>query len=445
MRSLTSRAAGPVRLGVAGAATALVVAGAVLPLPASAVPTASTSAASVDAASAPAAAVPDRTRTKRWTTNKQFRTGHRKGVIVRGGSVRIADRPAGTKRYDDPYRSGEARTFDFGRWTSAWVDAPGSATTLIPSWNVRAPQGTFVRVLVRTKSGSQRSSWDLVANWAHGTRGAVRHSGDSQADDLNRLLTDTLVSNGTSHIDTWQLRITLMRPHGSTKTPVLDSAGAAVSTYRTRSQRTSRTTMDRKVRLRGVPRYSQMVHDGHFPQWGGGGTVWCSPTSTAMVLDHYGLGPSPRQYRWTGEADGQVDHGARYTYDHAYEGTGNWPFNTAYAGRQGADAFVTRLYNLRDVEQFIKAGIPVVISIAFDAGELDNSPLMSTNGHLLVVAGFRANGRVIVNDPAASSNAGVRRTYDRGQLERAWLGGSGGVAYVIRPADRPLPPNTPRW
>jgi len=33
----------------------------------------------------------------------------------------------------------------------------------------------------------------------------------------------------------------------------------------------------------------------------------------------------------------------------------------------------------------------------------------------------------------------VRRTYDRGQFERAWLDGSGGLVYVIHRDDQPLP------
>jgi hypothetical protein len=46
---------------------------------------------------------------------------------------------------------------------------------------------------------------------------------------------------------------------------------------------------------------------------------------------------------------------------------------------------------------------------------------------------------VIVNDPAAPTNAGVRRTYDRAQFERAWLDGSGGLSYVLHDREHPLP------
>jgi hypothetical protein len=208
--------------------------------------------------------------------------------------------------------------------------------------------------------------------------------------------------------------------------------------------RTSRPGVARGVTL-DVPQFSQMTHSGHYPEFGGGGQAWCSPTSTSMVLAYYRALPSAQQTDWTWDhEDSVVDHVARMTFDYSYDGTGNWPFNTAYAARQLKTAFVTRFQSLRPVERFIKAGIPVVTSLTFGRGQLDGAPIGSTNGHLMVVVGFTDNGDVVVNDPAARRNSEVRRTYDRGQFEDAWLkrgpdGGSGGVAYVIRNQDHPLP------
>ena len=79
-------------------------------------------------------------------------------------------------------------------------------------------------------------------------------------------------------------------------------------------------------------------------------------------------------------------------------------------------------------------------SISFGSGQLSGAPISASNGHLVVIVGFRDNGDVVVNDPAAPSVRSVRRTYDRGQLERAWLDGSGGLVYVIHDDDQPLPP-----
>ena len=162
-------------------------------------------------------------------------------------------------------------------------------------------------------------------------------------------------------------------------------------------------------------------------------------------MRYFGTGPKVSDYSWSTYADSFVDHAARYTYDTRYDGTGNWPFNTAYAAHYSLDSFVTRLASLRDAEAFIKSGIPLVASIAFARGGLDGAPISSTPGHLLVVTGFTKAGSVIVNDPAAASSSSVRRVYSRAQFEKAWLGGSGGVVYVIHPTSKPLPAGSTRW
>ena len=135
-----------------------------------------------------------------------------------------------------------------------------------------------------------------------------------------------------------------------------------------------------------------------------------------MVLGYFGALPPAPAYTWvpSGHADPWVDAVARGTYDHAYRGTGNWPFNTAYAASRAGSAFVTRLRSLAEAEQFIAAGVPLVASIAFGRGELAGAPISASDGHLLVIAGFTATGDVVVNDPAAPTDATVRRTYARG-------------------------------
>jgi hypothetical protein len=94
---------------------------------------------------------------------------------------------------------------------------------------------------------------------------------------------------------------------------------------------------------------------------------------------------------------------------------------------------VTRLHNLREAEPFIRAGIPLVASVAWQPNKLEGADITSTNGHLMVIGGFTGDGDVIGYDPASPSNQAVRRAYDREQFERAWIAASGGIVYVIRP------------
>lgn len=323
------------------------------------------------------------------------------------------------------------------RWRSGWV-ATRPSTALLPSWNATTmPTGTWLRVYARVASGTKVSSWKRVADWRYALAGGQRRTWGAQADSLARLDTDTIRASSGRTFDRWQVQVTVVRPKTSTRTPVVSKVAGVASTYTTKSARTSRTSMTKTIDL-AVPAYSQMIHTGHFPQYGGGGEAWCSPTSTSMVLAYWGRGPKASQYTWAKGPDGRVDHAARFSYDSSYRGTGTWPFNTAYASLFGTDAMVHRIVNLRAMEVYIKKGVPVVASVAFGRGQLAGSPISSTPGHLMVVRGFTREGHVIVNDPAGRTNSEVRRVYKREQFEKAWLRGSGGVVYLVAPRGKGL-------
>lgn len=373
-----------------------------------------------------------------WDTAHQLRAGAMKGVRVARGQIRLAD-PARTARY-------RRTTWERGTWTSPWTEPGFAFTELVPSWDARTPVGTFVQVQVRGRTtDGTRSNWDTLGRWAAHDTDFRRTSQGSQPDDLGTVATDTWKVPG---LTAWQVRVTLLREAGSTRTPRLDAVGAMTSRLpATADVATSAPGVARGTVL-AVPTFSQMVHQGHYPQWGGGGQAWCSPTSLAMVLRYYRALPTRTQTAWAGNHGARVvDHLARMTYDYGYRGTGNWPFNTAFAATRVEQAFVTRFASLRDLEPLIAAGIPVITSISFRTGELSGTPIGGTDGHLLVVVGFTDSGDVVVNDPAADPRQGeqVRRVYDRGQFEDVWLrrgtsaGGSGGLAYVVRDADHPLP------
>lgn len=386
-----------------------------------------------------ASPAPLRTSLVRWSTEKRWLAGERNGVVVRGGSIRIGT-PAGVRTWKDPHGSGPARRYAYGRWVSRWVDPSFGFRDVVPSWSAKTPKGTWLQpeIRVRARSGTV-GSWDVLGHWQGRLTGIHDSSQGSQDDDVASVLVDTLRTNAPAR--RWQIRFTLYRAKGTDRSPRVASVGGVASTLAPDDPPTSRPGPGRGDGTK-VPAYSQMIHRGHYPQWGNGGEAWCSPTSMAMVLAAWGRGPTRKQHGWVpdGHPNPQVDHAARMIYDHRYEGTGNWPFTAAYAGTRGLDAFVTRLPSLRAAERYLDAGIPLVLSIAFGSGELDGAPISSSDGHLLVLRGFTRSGQPVVNDPAAGQNAGVRRVYQRGQLERAWLTASAGTTYVARPARVDLPP-----
>ncbi|MEO6605241.1 MAG: peptidase C39 family protein [Aeromicrobium sp.] len=392
----------------------------------------------------PATAAAAETSFARWTSTNDFAKGTSYRLSAGIGQLKLGANTI-THRYDDPRVSGGTKTFDKGYWTGPWEQTGFDAKSLIPSWNLSTPGGTWARIDVRVRDGATIGSWDTVARWAGGTTSIKRASYGSESDDLARLSTDTILANSGKTFDQWQVRVLLMKPKGTTTSPTLHAVNGVASSYTVRNVSSTSTTTMTSTRELNVPESSQMIHRGEFPQYGGGGEAWCSPTSTSMVMRYFGKGPKKADYSWSKYADSFVDHAARYTFDYAYDGTGNWPFNTAYAAGYGLDSFVTRLDSLRDAEAFIKAGIPLVASVAYGKGQLTGSPISSTPGHLLVITGITAGGRVIAHDPAAPTNSTVRRIYSRSQFEKAWLNGSGGVVYVIRTLSRTLPSDTARW
>ena len=366
------------------------------------------------------------------TTDAAFKAGTNEGTSVAGGAVRLS-RPMGQ------IESAGVR-WSWARWTSAWVSPGITFTQLIPSWNVLTPADTAVLVQARIRTTrNQIGSFKTVATWSTRDQVFKRRSAGSQSGAVVRVDTDTLQATNGAQFNAYQLRVLTLRTPSSTATPVVQSVQAVASRPATTRAATSKPLFGAKELV--VPRYSQMIHRGHYPQYGGGGQAWCSPTAMSMLLGYYRALPAKANYGWVNKsyADPWVEHVARVVYDYAYRGTGNWPFNTAYAANLAGDAFVTRLPSLRQAERFIRAGIPLAASISFGSGQLSGAPISSTAGHVVVIRGFTAAGNVIVNDPAASSNSTVRRVYNRGQFERAWQTKSKGTVYVVRNGAHPLP------
>ena len=387
----------------------------------------------------------------RWTSTRDFAGGAHEGTAAAPGGRLGFVHPAGQAAYTDPYGSGgpKKRTWDYARWTSPTHQVPFGASELVASWNADTPAGTWLQVEMRghvTGGTAGQTKWYVMGRWAADDTDMHRTSLPKQGDDNGSIAVDTYVAPDGVRLKDYQLRVTLYRRPGTTASPSLRQVGAMASDVPRRTTvPASRLGGAEGIELK-VPRYSQDIHKGEYPEYDGGGEAWCSPTSTSMVVAYWGRGPSKADLAWVDPsyADPQVDHAARNTYDYAYEGAGNWPFNTAYAGRFGLNGFITRLRSLTELEQFIKLGIPVVTSQSFTSAELPGAGY-STNGHLMVIIGFTKKGDVIANDPASPTNADVRHVYPRAAFENVWQrsSSSGGIAYVIAPAGHRLPAHVP--
>ena len=192
-----------------------------------------------------------------------------------------------------------------------------------------------------------------------------------------------------------------------------------------------------------VPAYSQQLHRGEYLHWDRGGRSWCSPTSTSMVLAFHDRLPAPGDYAWVEPAlPAAVRRAGRPARLRLrLRRRRQLGVQHRLRRRHGAEAFVTRLRSLTEAEAFIAAGIPLVATVVVHRGQPARRRLRAPTGHLLTVVGFTDDGDVICNDPASHEHrrATTRSAWSStaAQFERAWLGSSGGVVYVVHPDDVP--------
>jgi hypothetical protein len=383
--------------------------------------------------------------------------GSHQGTQVVDGEL-VIEAPAGRLAYADPHAPGaEPTTYEWSAWVSPQVEIPFAATELVPSWNAETPGDSWLLVEARTATDHEGrrcwSPWFALARWADSDREIHPTSVPGQAASGVRVVTDVVEARDGARFAAHQLRVSLLRRVGSDARPTVRMVTAMASRVPSAApEDVSPGGLAWGVEL-PVPPYSQQLHRDEHLHWDHGGRSWCSPTSTSMLLAYHDRLPAPGDYSWVEEhfPNRFVVQAARHVFDYAYGGAGNWAFNTAYAGRHGVHAFVTRLRSLTEAETFVAAGIPLAATVSFTP-EMLTGARYATEGHLLTIVGFTADGDVICNDPAShtiASNDEVRVVFDRTEFERVWLGASGGVVYVVHPHDVALPPPAdpaePNW
>jgi hypothetical protein len=144
----------------------------------------------------------------------------------------------------------------------------------------------------------------------------------------------------------------------------------------------------------------------------------CAPTSVSMVMEHFGVSAK------TAAVAAQAYHAATDRY-------GVWQENIRAASRWGFLGYTWRFPSWSAAQALIRQGTPIIASLKYEAGHLENAPLEQTDGHLVTVRGFD-DATVKVNDPAGEGCANVFREYRRDQFEAAWIK-PGGVGLVLFP------------
>ena len=302
------------------------------------------------------------------------------------------------------------------------IDAHIPWNQLVVSWNAAAPAGTFVKLEAAARTGDTRTHFYTLGEWSPEGIIFPRTSLPDQADSDGAVDTDTLslhrLATGV------QIRVTLGGANGAK--PRLKYLGLSFANTRvpTAVRAPNRAAWGKII---ATPERSQ--HG--YPREKG----WCSPTSLSMVLARWAEELQRPELNLT------VPQVAAAVYDRGFAGTGNWPFNTAFAGSfSGLRSYVTRFDDLSEVEDWIAAGIPVILSTRWDWLQPGRPP--DKDGHLVVCIRFTANGDVVVNDPATRLDRGesVRRVYQRANVAHAWTKSHNAV-YLVYPETARIPAN----
>ncbi len=296
-----------------------------------------------------------------------------------------------------------------GIYKSPIIETTYPFASMVASWNVITPGETYVIVEADVKIADETwSGWQVMGIWGQNTES--RSITLSQWNDGYpfRINIDIFQVLHEDKAQKYRLRATLISPDGK-ETPVL--TGIAGTAYDNDEPYPSIARPEGYLREIEVPNRSQMIEDQAIR------SRICSPTSMAMVLEMLGH-------------DESTESVAYNSYDHGASIFGNWSFNVAYAGSLGYRAYVDHYPGLNEIRAKIAQGIPVITSIRYGAGQLDNAPMNSTSGHLVLVVGFtERDGKeyIVVNDPAAPDNETVRREFCPEQFENAWIG----IVYII--------------
>jgi len=333
------------------------------------------------------------------------------------------NKDAGGITFDEKTAGKDGEDANIAVVESPEITTPKPFDQVVPSWNAYTPAGSYLTVSLKVRIDGTWTKWYKMMLYDTDGKPEAKKSFNDQNDALGRVGQDTLMLK--KNADAVKIRVELASADGkvypSLRYLAVDMSDPAKLTDDIPAVK---SVWGKEI---DVPYLCQLSVKG--------GSVWCSPTSVAMVLDYW----SKQLNR--PEMNVGITEAANNILDHGWGGTGNWSFNAAYAGSfKGMHAQIMRFTSVSQIEEWIAKGIPVIVSL--DYRRLNRWKQGRVVGHLMVIRGFTKDGDPIFNDPWAYLDKGekLRKVFKRADLEYAWLGneGSRGTVYIIYPEDYKL-------
>jgi hypothetical protein len=300
-------------------------------------------------------------------------------------------------------------------FTSPPIRARINFNELVISWNAVTPPGSSLVIEARALYPQTTTKYYTLGVWSVDPARHPRHSVSNQSDKDGDVSTDTLILR----IPTDRLQIRLTFSGDKPPKSSLKFLGISVADTSAPCPQLS-TNRDAWGKVLPVPERTQMIYPN--------GKTLCSPTTVSMLMAFWA------QTLNRPGLDHSVPEIADAIYDSQWQGTGNWPFNMAYAGSfDGMRAYVARFSDVSELEDWIAQGFPVGMSVDYDRLRAKGP---GPNGHLVACVGFTKDGDPIINDPGTSQH--VRKTFPRKNLIDAWAV-SRNTVYLVYPQEYSTP------
>lgn len=269
----------------------------------------------------------------------------------------------------------------------------------LPSWNGTAPDSSSsFKIQMRFPYGSGWSTWLTAGFWKNNiwsSYGSTSYGGGYIDYDYVKL---------NSYRNSWQFKVIMTRTSAELPSPTLHSLSFFVSDNQTTNLIDMTAIVNDNPAAIFIP--TTFVY-----QYGVDPVIGpdiCSPSTVSMILKSYNIDVDPYQFA--------VD-----TRDPYYDMFGIWPRVVQNASEYGLDGAVTRYRTWSEAREVLANGGRIAMSVG--------QPLYT--GHLFMLAGFTADGRPIVHDPAKSN--GYSYVYNKTSISQSWFN-KGGVAYTFYPA-----------
>lgn len=279
-------------------------------------------------------------------------------------------------------------------------------TEAVASWAAITSTEATCELFIRVYVDGAWSQYFSYGKWGKG----LNNKAVNQNDSIAYLSTDEVKLYNSKVANKVQMKIVLTRNNLSTTSPIVSLVAVALNipgyTYHVDT-----TNLPTEVDY-DVPQLYQHV----VPVIGG---IICSATSSTMLLNYKG-------HDFNGLAPYQHEYIAAIVKDYGHNIYGNWVYNTVGMSSFGEISYVKRMYSYQELLVHLHEVGPISASIKGTVVvRLGNN--YSTDGHLIVVRGYRYEGSqlyILVNDP------NLKNVYDEMKVEdfmKVWRN----VIYVV--------------